>query len=164
MKAFFHRFSPLLGLLAAVIMAVWGVFFFGQRALHQPDADPEAIRIGAVLEYLRPGQRFLLSDAYPFSWDKAQFAPSWTALTPYEQRCLFDISERYALQDTPLLLLWQSGELIDALIVPDDRAGYPRFTDSLGSGSFSLDREEALFLCTFMEEGYYLCTPAGEAV
>lgn len=166
MKAFFNRFSPLLGLLAAVVLAVCGVFFFGQRALHHPDSDPELVRAGAMLGYLRDGQRFSLSDAYPRSWDKAQFAPSWTALTPYEQRCLFDIAERYASADEPLLLLWREGELIDAYVLPDGQTGYPRFRDALGGGAFSLSREEALFLCTFVEDdgGYYLCTPAGEAV
>lgn len=166
MKTFFRRFSPLMGLLGAMALAILGVCFFGQRALHQPDGNPELVRSGAVLSYLRDGQRFSLSDAFPISWDRAQFAPSWVVLTPYEQRCLFDVSERYAMEDTPLLLLWRSGELIDAYVMPDDRIGYPRFEDALGGEAFSLDREEALFLCTFVEEdgGYYLCTPAGEAV
>lgn len=168
MKAFFKRFSPLLGLVGAAALAVFCVCFFGQRALHRPDADPELMRSGAVLSYLRDGQCFSLSDAYPLSWDTAQFTPSWVALTPYEQRCLFDVSERYAQEDVPLLLLWRDGELIDAYAMRDDRAGYPRFEDALGGDSFRLPREEASFLCTFVEDeteggGYYLCTPAGEA-
>lgn len=51
----------------------------------------------------------------------------------------------------------------------EDLAGYPRFRTQMGDAAFTLSREKARFLCTFVggenaRGGYYLCTPEGEAV
>lgn len=161
------RFVPLLCLILAMALAVGGALCLGGAGMSQkPDYDPALMRAGEMLAYMRDGQIFTLSDAYPDPWDRAQFASSGLSLRESELRLLFAYDPTLAQSDEPLLLLWQAGELRHALALPPGRVGYPQFLSGVDNRDFSLSRDDATFLCTFVPEGhngYYQCTPEGVA-
>lgn len=150
-----------------VLLAAAGVWLLGNTAIRHPDANPDALRAGAVLRLLRDGSRFSLAQAYPEAWETARFVSSSDELTRREQSALFAYDARFAEAERgPLVLLWCNRELVSAIPMPDDQLGYPRFFDAMGERSFSLTREEASFLCTFVESeggrgGYYECQAQG---
>lgn len=159
--------APVLALVCVALVMAAGVALLGQTRVRHPDADPAKVRAGAVLAYLRNGERFSLADAYPVRWDTVQFAPSWADLGRFEQLQLISYDENLVNENDPLMLLWRDTTLTEVHVVRENEPGYPRFRDALGDAAFSLERGEARFLCSFVQNankrgGYYLCTPAGE--
>lgn len=161
--------TPVLALTCVAVVMAAGIMLLGQMHVRHPDADPAPVRAGAVLAFLRDGERFNLGDAYPTRWDTVQFTPSWAELGRFEQLQLFSYDEGLMNEDGPLMLLWWETALIEVHVVREEELGYPRFRDALGNAAFLLERDEARFLCTFVQDadgrgGYYLCTQTGEEV
>lgn len=164
MNRFFKRFYPLLCLFLVAGLAAAAVLVLGGGGLRHPDHDPARVRAGELLSRLRDGQTFSLAQVYPQAWDVAQFSTELSMLSEGALRKLLAYDPGMAQGDAPLLLLWREGELTDALPLPDQQDGYPRFQDGAASGDFFMERAEAWFLCTFVpgesgRGGYYRCTP-----
>lgn len=161
------RFFPLVTLLAVTVLAAGALLLLGGMGISRSDYDPAALRTGALLAYLRDGQPFELSRVYPGEWDRAQFTVAQDSLLAEELRQLYGYSRPLAESGAPLLIFWRGGELLEALPLPRERDGYPWFVGALQEDDFSVSREEARFMATFVESGegdYYRCQPVGQAV
>lgn len=150
-------------LAVALAVAVAGVWLLGDAGMRRPDADPDRLRTGALFSLLRDGECFALEQAYPQPWETALFVPGGDGLTRMEQGELYAYDASFLAADEPMLLLWDGARLVEAIPMPDDIGGYPRFVDAMGGRTFELKREEALFECTFRDDGlgYYECRQAG---
>lgn len=154
----------LMGLIALVSLVSVGWMFHG--GVRKADADPNVLLARELLPYLRDGQTFRLSDAYPDPWDAVQVVRNGERLPPWTWRtlCAFDAALAQVDAGVQLLVFWQDGAVARAVRLWQGAAGMPWFQGNWPlEESVILPREAAVFRATFQGNGhsaYYACEPS----
>ena len=155
--------------LAIAILSLGMVGFVFSPSFRPADTDPNTILARKLMPYLKDGQAFRLTDAYPDPWETVQVVQdheilddwTWQALLAYNQN-LSGVGE-----GDQLLIFWRAGTIAQVIRFTRD-AGMPHFLAEAGATQATiLSRKNAVFRATLIhgqEMDYYACVREDAAV
>jgi len=155
--------------LAIAILSLGMVGLLFWTSFRPADTDPNIILARKLMPYLKDGQTFRLTDAYPDPWESVQVVrddevlddSTWRALLQYNLN-LSDIRE-----GEQMLIFWHAGVVAQVIRFTRD-AGMPQFAaDSVSAQATILSRGNAVFRATLIHgQGldYYACVRENAAV
>ena len=157
-----------LTLLIAVITLAAVLYFF-DRSTANANLTPADVQARKLMPYLRDGQTFRLTDAYPAAWDSVQVVGPTDALTDSEWRALRAYSGEITelTQKQELLVFWLDGNIASVVRFDISSGNAPWFlTEGRQGDSLILPRVRAVFRATLTHADgydYYACVPESDA-